>query len=187
LQTKDKKDTPFIGLEALADCDVILSNLYRTSAPPDQLEILKKHFRSKPVVGMRKAHHGFQNWLEADMEVFGVKYKGHYFGKDVTTRIVDKHKAHPLLAGFKPFLPGGGLYQHTDVAPDVEVLMVGNPEGKPAMPQVWQRERKEHGGLRAFYTRYDPGDLSKDAGVRDMVTRAIGWAAKRDLETLRKR
>ena len=40
--TKKHEETPFKGVEALADCDVILSNLYRTWAPPEQLALLKK-------------------------------------------------------------------------------------------------------------------------------------------------
>ena len=192
-EKKDKKDkdkknveTPFVGLDALADADVILSNLYRTSPTPEHLAILKKAFLSKPVVGMRKAHHGFQNWLDVSKEVFGVNYRGHYFGKDVTIEIVDKHKDHPLLAGVKPFLPGGGLYQHTEVATDVEVLMVGGPAGKDKMPQMWSRVVKDRNSQRTLYTRYDPNDLDKNPPIRDMVTRAIFWAANRDAKSLQK-
>jgi hypothetical protein len=187
---KDKKDkkveTPFVGLEALADADVILSNLYRTSPTPEHLAILKKAFLSKPVVGMRKAHHGFQNWLDVSKEVFGVNYRGHYFGKDVTIEIVAKQKGNPLLAGVTPFLPGGGLYQHTEIASDVEALMVGGPAGKEKMPQMWQRIIKDRGNQRALYTRYDPNDLDKNPPIRDMVTRAIFWAVERDGKSLQK-
>jgi len=38
---------------------------------------------------------------------------------------------------------------------------------------------------RAFYTRYDPDDL-KDPGVRDMVIRAIFWAAGEEAEEYRR-
>ncbi len=185
---KDKKnvETPFVGLDALADAEVILSNLYRTSPTPEHLAILKKAFLSKPVVGMRKAHHGFQNWLDVSKEVFGVNYRGHYFGKDVTIEIVGEHKDNPLLAGVKPFLPGGGLYQHTEVAPDVEILMVGGPAGKDKMPQMWSRIVKERNQQRTLYTRYDPNDLDKNPPIRDMVTRALFWAANRDMKSLRK-
>jgi type 1 glutamine amidotransferase len=184
---KEKKETPFAGLEGLRECDVILSNLYRSSAPPDQLEKLKQAFRTKPVVGLRKAHHGFQNWLEADQEVFGVSYKGHYFGKNVAIRFAPGKENDPLVIGLKPFLPGGGLYQNTNPADDVKVLMEGGPEDKPAMPQVWVRERKAADGLRAMYTRYDPRDLSKDTGVRDMVTRGLFWAARRDEKEMQRK
>lgn len=183
---KKKSETPFVGLDALADADVILSNLYRTSPTPEHLAILKKAFLSKPVIGMRKAHHGFQNWLDVSKEVFGVNYRGHYFGKDVTIEIVEKQKGNALLAGVTPFLPGGGLYQHTEVAPDVEVLMVGGPAGKEKMPQMWQRIVKDRGSQRTLYTRYDPNDLDKNPPIRDMVTRAILWAAEREEKSLQK-
>lgn len=184
-KAKDDKTTVFKGIEHLSDADVILSNLYRTSAPPDQLAVLKKHFLSKPVVGLRKAHHGFQNWLDVDREVFGVDYRGHYFGKNVTLSIVDKHKDHPFFTGVKTFLPSGGLYGHTKLAADVEVYMAGGPEGKEPMPQTWSRIVKDR-GQRVFYTRYDPEDL-KEEGIRDMVVRAIFWAGQRDEKELRKK
>lgn len=183
-KSKNEQVTPFEGLENLAKCDVILSNLYRTWAPPEQLETLKKHFLGKPVVGMRKAHHGFQNWLQADQEVFGVTYKGHYrLNKkgDDDMWVVEEKKNHPLVEGHKAFMPGGGLYRHIDPADDIEVLMVGGPPGD-RMPQTWLRER---GGKRVFYTRYDPKDL-QDEGVRDLVIRALCWAADRDPAKLRK-
>jgi len=169
-KSRNEQATPFSGLENLEEADVILSNLYRTWAPPEQLETLKKHFKSKPVVGMRKAHHGFQNWLEADQEVFGVDYRGHYRHNkrdEDSMWIVAEKKDHALVKGRKPLMPAGGLYRHTDIADDVEVLMVGGPAGDD-MPQTWLREAD---GRRVFYTRYDPEDLADD-GVRDLVIRA---------------
>lgn len=184
-KSKDDTTTVFKGLETLPDADVILSNLYRTAAAPAQLVLLKKHFLSKPVVGLRKAHHGFENWLDADKEVFGVDYRGHYFGDNVTLWIADKHLSDPLFAGLKPFLPAGGLYTHTDLAADVDVFMLGGPAGKPPLPQCWTRLVKDR-GQRVFYTRYDPEDL-QDEGVREMVVRAIFWAGQRAQDELRKK
>jgi len=184
-KAKNDQPTPFSGIEELDECDVILSNLYRTWAPPEQLKTLKKNFRSKPVVGLRKAHHGFQNWLEADREVFGVDYRGHYFGKDVRMWIVEEHEEHPFFQKLDDaFLPAGGLYQHLEPAADVEVYMLGGPEDKRPMLQTWSRVVEERGGQRVFYTRYDPKDLA-EPGVREMVIRALCWAAKRDFEKLR--
>jgi len=171
-------DTPFGNLEALKRCDVILSNLYRTSAPESELPGIKRAFTSKPVVGLRKAHHGFQNWLAADREVFGVDYRGHYFGPEVSQRIVEGQKDHPLVKGFDPILPAGGLYRHLEPAEDVVPLIEGAPKDRPLMPQTWLRVNGQT-GQRAFYTRYDPEDLD-DPGVRDMVIRAIFWAAGKE-------
>lgn len=178
--------TPFKNLEALATCDVILSSLYRTAAPPEQLAEIKKRFTTKPVVGLRQAHHGFQNWLEADREVYGVTYKGHYFGPNITLAVVENRRDHPLVKGFAPTMPGGGIYQHLDPEKDVEVLIVGSPEGKERLPQTWLRvnaERKQ----RVFYTRYDTNDVATQDGVRDLVVRALCWAAGRDAEALKKK
>lgn len=168
--------TPFRGIDALETCDVIVTNLYRTWAPPEELKALQEQFRSKGVVGLRRAHHGFQNWLDVDREVFGVDYEGHYYGPNVTLRVPEGAKDSPFVAGLKPFLPEGGLYQHVNVEDDVVPYLVGGPEGKPPHPQTWSREVRER-KQRVFYTRYDPRDLEKDDGVRSLVTRAIFWAA----------
>jgi len=86
---------------------------------------LLAYLMAKPVVGMRKAHHGFQNWLEADQEVFGVDYRGHYRHNkrdEDSMWIVAEKKDHALVKGHKALMPAGGLYRHTDIADDVEVL-----------------------------------------------------------------
>lgn len=174
--------TPFDGIEALQDCDVVVSNLYRTWAPPDQLELLKQSFLNKPVVGLRKAHHGFQNWLEADREVFGVTYRGHYgFSKNGEIELLEPFREHPFFNDMEVTLPGGGCYAHRDPEPDLQVYMVGGEKEKQPHPQTWSRIVKQRRGQRVFYTRYDPGDIDKNPGVRRMVVHAIFWAAGRDL------
>jgi hypothetical protein len=177
-------DTPFSNLEALDRCDVILSNFYRTSAPEGQMPAIKRAFTTKPVVGLRKAHHGFQNWPAADREVFGVDYRGHYFGPELSQRIAEGQKNHPLVKGFDPILPAGGLYRHLEPAEDVVPLIEGAPKDRPLMAQTWLRVNPET-GQRVFYTRYDPDDL-EDPGVRDMVIRAIFWAAGKDPDKYRR-
>ena len=171
------------GLETLDTCDVMLLNLYRCHPTDEQLKKIQKYFKDgKPVVGLRKASHAFQTWLEGDRVIFGAKYGGHFFDKkaEQTVFIEDKAKEHPLVKGFKPFMCGGGLYNYTELASDVEVLMSGGPPGK-SMPVTWLRVNKETGG-RAFYTRYDPKDLQNDEGCRIMVARALFWAANRELK-----
>ncbi len=183
--SEEKPESPFSGLEALEDCDVIVSNLYRTWAPPEQLAKLQQHFKSKPVVGLRKAHHGFQNWLEADQEVFGVTYRGHYGINKGMVEAVEAQKDNPLLVGWKPHLPGGGLYGLKDMQPDVTPLIVGWLEGQAKVPQMWQRVNKQT-GQRVIYMRYDNKDLAQYPEIRDLLTRSIAWAAGRELEPLKK-
>lgn len=180
---KKDEDKGLQGLDALDTCDVMLLNLYRTHSTDGQLGKIQKYFKAgKPVVGLRKASHSFQTWLEGDRVIFGAKYGVHFFEKkaEQSVFIEEKGKAHPLVAGFKPFMCGGGLYNYTQVATDVEVLMSGGPPGK-SMPVTWLRVNKETGG-RAFYTRYDPQDLQKDEGCRVLVARALFWAANQDFK-----
>lgn len=61
-------------------------------------------------------------------------------------------------------IPGGGLYNYTELASDVKVLIDGGLEVN-RMPQTW-RGNKERGGQRVFYTRYDPEDVNKYPDVR---------------------
>lgn len=179
-----KKGGPFAGIENLDKAHVVLSNLYRTQATPEQLARLKKYFLGGgPVVGMRKAHHGFQNWLEADRQVFGVRYRGHYFagrkGEKVEHKLVDPE--HPIVKGHQPFVPKGNLYNHTEIAADVTPLIINGNQGR-LVPNTWIRE---HNGQQVFYTRYDPKDLEHEQ-VRELLVRALCWAAKRDQEKLRR-
>lgn len=176
--------TPFEGLGSLKDCDVILSNLYRTWAVPEQLNKLKMAFLNKPVVGLRKAHHGFQNWLEADREVFGMQYRGHYGKKNKRMVVLKEQKDHPLIRGHTPFVPAGGLYRHEKPFEDVTVLMVGGGEGDKLLPQTWFRVNGKS-GQRVFYTRYDPRDL-RDKGAQDHVIRALFWAAGKERSRYKK-
>ncbi len=174
------------GIEALPRCDVFVSNLRRTHPTDPQLKIVKRYFaEGGAVVGLRRAHHGFQNWLEADREVFGVKYGGHGGGgKNARLVVPEDQKDHPLLEGFNPFMPGGGLYDHSELDSRATVLLRSEADGK-SWPQMWTLRRSN--GQRVFYTRYDPSDVMKDEGVRNMVIRAIFWAAEREAEEYRRR
>jgi type 1 glutamine amidotransferase len=175
------------GVDGLGDCDVLLLNLYRTTPGPEDLKAIQQYFQAgRPVVGLRKASHSFQNWVEADRIVFGARYGGHFFKdrKAQTVFIEDRNKEHPLVKGFQPFMCGGGLYNYTQLAPEVEVLMSGGPPGE-FMPVTWTRIHKETRG-RIFYTRYDPNDLKNDEGCRQLVARALFWAADRDQAAYKK-
>ena len=79
-------------------------------------------------------------------------------------------------------LPGGGCYGHRDPEADLEVYMVGGETGKEPHPQTWSRIVKERDGQHVFYTRYDPKNVDTNPTVRRMVTHAIHWAAKRNVE-----
>ena len=172
------------GIVALKTADVLLCNLRRTKPSDDQLALIKKYFADGgSVVGLRRAHHAFQNWLEADREVFGVKYGGHGGGgKNAALFIPEDQKTNPLVVGLNPFMCGGGLYDHTELDPKATVLLKSEA-GDKQWPQMWTIVKDN--GQRVFYTRYDPADVMQDEGVRSMVVRALGWATETDMEKLK--
>ena len=75
----DQQDN-VVGLEQLADADLWVGSAHKRTFPSaEQLGHFRKfHEAGKPLVGYRAASHVFQNWLEADREVFGFRYRGHH-------------------------------------------------------------------------------------------------------------
>ena len=60
------------GLAALDECDVALLFTRRLTINGEQLERVKKYVNSgKPIVALRTASHGFQNWLEFELVQIG--------------------------------------------------------------------------------------------------------------------
>ncbi|WP_145048156.1 ThuA domain-containing protein [Lignipirellula cremea] len=184
------KGGPIPDAAKLRDCDVMLLNHYRTEPTAEQLAEVRKFFLSgKPVVGARKASHAYQNWLEIDRIVFGVKYGSHFNPskkkEDLKQVLTPRGRTHGLVRDLSLVIPGGGLYKYTELADDVEVLIEGGVDGD-MMPQTWQRTVAERGGQRVFYTRYDPDDVNQYPEVRDLLVDALFWAAKRDGHQLRR-
>jgi Trehalose utilisation len=89
------------GLEALENCDVALFFTRRLTIDGEALEQVKKYCQSgKPVVAVRTASHGFQNWLEFDRQVLGGNYQGHFGdGPVATITVTNDAKQHPVLQG----------------------------------------------------------------------------------------
>jgi putative heme-binding domain-containing protein len=174
-----KADDDLPGLEWLDKCDVAVFYTRRLKITGDQLERVKKYVTSgKPIVAIRTASHGFQNWLDMDKEVLGGDYKGHH-GHDQRPEIklTEAGQKHPVLAGVKPFTGTGGLYKNPNVAKDVTVLMTGSIP-KYSDPVTWVREYK---GGRVFYTSLGHPDDFKDENFVRMLTNAIFWTAKKDV------
>ena len=172
-----KADSDLPGLENLDTCDVALFFTRRLTISGDQLKRVQKYCQSgKPIVAVRTASHGFQNWLAFDKEVLGGNYGNHYkAGPATEVRIVEKAKGHPVLAGVKPFRSPGSLYKNTGLAKDVEVLLTGTiPEH--AEPVTWTRL---HNGGRVFYTSLGHPDDFKEEDFKRLLTNALFWTAKR--------
>ena len=76
------------GLEALDTCDVAVFFTRRLMIDGEDLARVKKYCESgRPIVAIRTASHGFQNWLEFDKLVLGGNYRGHY-GNKLTMKAV---------------------------------------------------------------------------------------------------
>ena len=169
--------TDLPGIEALDDCDVALFFTRRLRIDGEQLDMVKRYVEAgRPIVGVRTASHGFQNWLEMDKRVFGGDYQGHY-GKGPTsaTQIPSKAKGHPILEGVSPIRSRASLYKNPNIADDTEVLMRGStPDGNE--PIAWTREYK---GGRIFYSSLgDQNDFQNRTFLR-MLANALFWTAER--------
>jgi type 1 glutamine amidotransferase len=174
-----KTDEDLPGLEGLETCDVAVFFTRRLKIDGEQLERVKKYATSgKPIVAIRTASHGFQNWLEMDKEVLGGDYKNHY-GHDLKAdlKLTDTGAKHAVLTGVKPFQATGGLYKNPAVAKDVTVLMTGSIPDHTE-PVTWVREYK---GGRVFYTSLGHPDDFKDDNFVRMLTNAVFWTAKKDV------
>jgi type 1 glutamine amidotransferase/nicotinamidase-related amidase len=176
LKAQGTTDLP--GLEALDDCDVALFFTRRLTLPDEQLAKIKAYVESgRPIVGVRTASHGFQNWLEFDPKVLGGNYRGHY-GVERSQRAtpVRDAKDHPVLRGVGTIASRASLYKSGPVADDVRVLLTStSPDATE--PAAWVRER--HG--RVFYTTLGAQGDFENATFLRLLTNALFWAAGRDV------
>ncbi|HVL14979.1 MAG TPA: ThuA domain-containing protein, partial [Gemmata sp.] len=178
---KSEKDKSLAGVENLESCDVAIFFTRRLQVEGESLEAVKKYVASgKPIVGIRTASHGFQNWLEMDKEILGGDYKGH-FGAGVVCEVMpaEKAKEHPVLAGVTAFRSNGSLYKNPAVATDVTVVVTGSIPKQPPQPVAWVREKD---GRRVFYTSLGHPDDFKHENFIRLLTNGLAWAAKVELK-----
>ncbi len=177
---KAEKDKDFPGLEQLAACDVAIFFTRRLQIEGDSLARVKKYVESKkPLVGIRTASHGFQNWLEMDKLILGGDYKNH-FGQNVEceVKIEPKAKDHPVLKGVTEFNTKGGLYKNPKVADDVIVLLRGSIP-KESEPVAWVREKD---GRRVFYTSLGTPDDFQDPNFLRLLVNGLAWSTRMELK-----
>ena len=169
---KTDEDIPGL-IDGLARCDVAVFFTRRLKVSGEQLEAVKKYAGSgKPIIGIRTASHGFQNWLAMDKVVFGGDYGNHY-GHDLTPElsVTEAGQKHPILEGVRLRTATGGLYKNASVNKDVTVLLRGKiPEHTE--PVAWTREVNKG---RVFYTSLGhPKDFEDEHFLR-MLTNALWW------------
>jgi putative heme-binding domain-containing protein len=177
---KGEKDKTLAGLENLETCDVAIFFTRRLQIDGAALDVVKKYAKSgKPLIGIRTASHGFQNWLEMDKEVFGGNYKGHYGAKMVCeVKIDERAREHPILKNLAGFKSNGSLYKNPGIASDVTVLLTGSIPDQ-SEPVAWVREKE---GCRIFYTSLGHPDDFKDENFTRLLVNALGWATKDGLK-----
>jgi type 1 glutamine amidotransferase len=175
-----KADDDVPGLENLETCDVMLVFTRRLTIKGEQLERVRKYCQAgKPIVGVRTASHGFQNWLMFDASVLGGNYKNHYgAGPATEITIPDKAKNHPILEGVGAFMGAGSLYRNTGLAVDCDVLMNGSIPDHTE-PIAWTRL---HNSGRVFYTSLGHPKDFEDENFRRLLVNSLFWTAKRKPE-----
>ncbi len=173
-----KTDTDIAGLDQLATCDVAIFFTRRLKPEPAQLDLIKKYVESgKPVIGIRTASHGLQNWLEMDKHVFGGNYQMHHkAGPKCDVKVVEMNAKHPLLEGVKPFTTVGSLYKNPELTNDVTVLLTGSIPNITE-PVAWVRDHKVSVGKtqRVFYTSLGHQADFADANFLRLVSNAVLW------------
>jgi putative membrane-bound dehydrogenase-like protein len=180
LAARAEKDTSLPGIEQLRDCDAAIFFTRRLQLQGESLQMVQDFARSaKPLLGIRTASHGFQNWLEMDKEIFGGSYQGHYgAGIACDVRLAEQAKDHPVLRGVQPFRSKGSLYKNPHLAPDTVVLLYGTLPSGQTEPIAWVREVK---GRRIFYTSLGhPDDFHNENFVR-LLLNALEWTTQRPL------
>lgn len=168
------------GLEALDESDVALFFSRRITIKGEQLERIKKYCEAgRPIVAVRTASHGFQNWLEFDRVVLGGNYQGHYGDSQSPATY------SPAIAQFHPLLEGVGviqspytLYKNEPVAEDTQVLMTGSTVDG-TQPATWTRL---HNRGRVFYTSLGGPEDFKNPSFLRLLVNALFWTARREVE-----
>jgi type 1 glutamine amidotransferase len=183
------------GLQALENADLMLIFARRLTIDGQQLQYVKDYIKTgRPVVGIRNASHGLQNFLEFDKLVLGGTYHGTTTGKPdgrevgpdgrmrvtgppvgpvQTVNVIETQKDHPVLEGVTDFTSKYTLYRTTPLADDVTALMTGSIPGEEVEPTCWVRTV---GSQRVFYTSLGgKQDWDNPTYVR-LVTNGIFWA-----------
>jgi type 1 glutamine amidotransferase len=169
-----------LSLAAIDDADVVLLFTRRLRTEGPELERFQAYCaRGGPIVGVRTASHGFQNWLAFDREVLGGNYGNHY-GAGPLCRVELAPNAaaadHPILRGVDlPFDSPGSLYRNTPLAADTTPLLTGRTD-EASEPVAWTRV---HRGGRVFTTSLGHQEDFRNPAFLRLLANAVFWAANR--------
>jgi type 1 glutamine amidotransferase len=170
---RSKSELP--GLHHLDRCDCMLLFTRRMEIEGRSLERIKAYCRrGGPIVAVRTAGHGLQNWPTMDKDVLGGDYQGHYDNRIAGITLVESAKQHPVLTGVRPFVAHGTLYKNRCLATDAKVLLTGSfPDH--SHPVAWTRPNQSG---RVFCTSLGHPDDFQEPDFLRLLTNAIFWTTR---------
>jgi uncharacterized protein len=154
----------------LSNYDGLLIYANHEQITPEQESALKSFVQGgKALIPIHSASFCFQNspWY---ISAVGGQFSTHGTG-DFTVDIVDKD--HPIMKGINEFETWDETYVHSQLNPDMHVLME-RVEGDHKEPYTWTREE---GKGRVFYTAYGHNEKTwEKKEFQELVANGILWA-----------
>lgn len=171
-------DVSDLNSEKLNNYDGLMIYANHDKITPEQESALKSYVEGgKALIPIHSASFCFQNspWY---IETVGGQFKSHGTG-DFTATIVDKES--PIMDGINEFETWDETYVHSQLNPDMHVLMERVDEsGKE--PYTWTLEP---GKGRVFYTAYGHNEKTwEKEDFQNLVANGILWAVGDDVNEL---
>lgn len=159
-----------LNSETLNNYDGLMIYANHDTISSEQESALKSYIEGgKALIPIHSASFCFQNspWY---IETVGGQFSNHGTG-DFTAKIVDA--AHPVMQGISEFETWDETYVHSQLNPDMHVLMERVDE-KGKEPYTWVREQ---GKGRVFYTAYGHDEKTwEKEQFQNLVANGILWA-----------
>ncbi|MDX5339490.1 MAG: ThuA domain-containing protein, partial [Cyclobacteriaceae bacterium] len=156
--------------ETLNNYDGLMIYANHDSIGPGQEKALKDYVQSgKALIPIHSASWCFRNsdWY---VSAVGGQFSTHGTGR-FTGKIVDA--SHPIMNGIEEFETWDETYVHSNLNPDMHILME-RVEGDKQEPYTWTREE---GKGRVFYTAYGHNEETwKQPEFQELVANGILWA-----------
>ena len=156
--------------EVLQNYDGLLIYANHDSISPSQEAALKSFVQGgKALIPLHSASFCFRNsdWY---VQAVGGQFSTHGTGR-FTTQLVAP--THPILQGISEFETWDETYVHSQINPDIQVLME-RQEGDKKEPYTWVRNEGEG---RVFYTAYGHNEETwKQPEFHELLANGILWA-----------
>lgn len=183
----DRKTIP--DIDKAAEADVVLTGLTHVELDEQTSATVLGLYASKPLVGLRRCHHGAGFKVPKGSAVNSQNYGQATFGGTFADHLQEKLRPregqadHPILKGLTvgDLYPKEHLYRHK-ATDDLSVIL----ESVTGEPQVWTRTHPTS-HQRIVYAIHDGHDLGRSEPVRTLIAQAIFWAAGVNEDAYRKK